>query len=129
MADTMEKITSHKSKRRPSAATGSDSNIQAGDSELLGGYIVRISSLGQLLTDWTAMLGYKQELRRHYSTIQIFAVAFSIMGLLPSIASTLSFSMPAGPVGMVWVMIIRAEISGFVANWLYRVCRYTFDCV
>ena len=50
-----------------------------------------------------ATLGYKQELRRHYSTIQIFAVAFSIMGLLPSIASTLSFSMPAGPVGMVWV--------------------------
>ncbi|GIJ85508.1 GABA-specific high-affinity permease [Aspergillus pseudoviridinutans] len=50
-----------------------------------------------------ATLGYKQELRRHYSTTQIFAVAFSIMGLLPSIASTLSFSLPAGPVGMVWV--------------------------
>lgn len=49
-----------------------------------------------------ATLGYKQELRRHYSTTQIFAVAFSIMGLLPSIASTLSFSLPAGPVGMVW---------------------------
>jgi len=55
---------------------------------------------------WTATLGYKQELRRHYSTIQIFAVAFSIMGLLPSIASTLSFSMPAGPVGMVWVILL-----------------------
>ncbi|GFF49782.1 putative GABA permease [Aspergillus lentulus] len=50
-----------------------------------------------------ATLGYKQELRRHYSTTQIFAVAFSIMGLLPSIASTLSFTLPAGPVGMVWV--------------------------
>lgn len=50
-----------------------------------------------------ASLGYKQELRRHYSTTQIFAVAFSIMGLLPSIASTLAFSIPAGPVGMVWV--------------------------
>lgn len=50
-----------------------------------------------------ATLGYKQELRRHYSTVEIFAVAFSIMGLLPSIASTLAFSMPAGPVGMVWV--------------------------
>jgi hypothetical protein len=50
-----------------------------------------------------AALGYKQELRRHYSTIQVFAIAFSIMGLLPSIASTLSFSVPAGPVGMVWV--------------------------
>lgn len=59
---------------------------------------VVITDLGSL-----ASLGYKQELRRHYSTVEIFAVAFSIMGLLPSIASTLSFSMPAGPVGMVWV--------------------------
>jgi hypothetical protein len=48
-------------------------------------------------------MGYKQELRRHYSTTQVFAVAFSVMGLVPSIASTLSFSLPAGPVGMVWV--------------------------
>jgi hypothetical protein len=62
-----------------------------------------------------ATLGYKQELRRHYSTIQIFAVAFSIMGLLPSIASTLSFSMPAGPVGMVWVSDIHS-INQF--DWL-----------
>ncbi|KAJ5689567.1 GABA-specific permease [Penicillium macrosclerotiorum] len=54
-----------------------------------------------------ATLGYKQELRRHYSTIQIFAVAFSIMGLLPSIASSLAFSMPAGPVGMVWMNRVR----------------------
>ncbi|CAI7577814.1 unnamed protein product [Penicillium bialowiezense] len=76
----MEKVISQKSKRRESIATGHVS-LQAGDNELL------------------ATLGYKQELRRHYSTVQIFAVAFSIMGLLPSIASTLSFSMPAGPVG------------------------------
>ena len=50
-----------------------------------------------------ARMGYKQELRRQYSTRQVFAVAFSIMGLVPSIASTLSFSLPAGPVGMIWV--------------------------
>ncbi|KAJ5550212.1 Amino acid/polyamine transporter I [Penicillium sp. DV-2018c] len=49
-----------------------------------------------------ARLGYKQELHRQYSTLQMFAIAFSIMGLVPSIASTLSFSLPAGPVGMVW---------------------------
>ena len=34
--------------------------------------------------------------------IEVFGIAFSIMGLLPSIASTLSFSIPAGPVGLVW---------------------------
>lgn len=43
MADLMEKITSHKSKRRDSSNTGHDSNIQAGDSELLGVYIVGIA--------------------------------------------------------------------------------------
>ena len=35
--------------------------------------------------------------------IEVFGIAFSIMGLLPSIASTLSYSIPAGPVGLVWV--------------------------
>ncbi|KAJ5378068.1 uncharacterized protein N7496_005477 [Penicillium cataractarum] len=47
-------------------------------------------------------MGYKQELKRQYSTPQMFAIAFSIMGLVPSIASTIAFSLPAGPVGMVW---------------------------
>ncbi|KAL4932406.1 putative GABA permease (Uga4) [Aspergillus undulatus] len=49
-----------------------------------------------------AKMGYKQELRRQYSTLQIFAIAFSIMGLVPSIASTIAFSLPAGPAGMIW---------------------------
>lgn len=56
-----------------------------------------------------ARMGYKQELRRQYSTTQVFAIAFSIMGLVPSIASTLSFSLPAGPVGMVWVGVEPRE--------------------
>ncbi|KNG88878.1 GABA permease [Aspergillus nomiae NRRL 13137] len=55
-----------------------------------------------------AKMGYKQELRRQYSTVQIFAVAFSIMGLVPSIASTLAFSLPAGPAGMVWGWFIAS---------------------
>ncbi len=54
------------------------------------------------LTYVKAKLGYKQELRRNFTMIEVFGIAFSIMGLLPSIASTLSFSIPAGPVGMVW---------------------------
>ena len=49
-----------------------------------------------------AKLGYKQELKRNFTMIEVFGIAFSIMGLLPSIASTLSYSIPAGPVGMVW---------------------------
>ena len=49
-----------------------------------------------------AKMGYKQELRRNFTMIEVFGIAFSIMGLLPSIASTLAYSIPAGPVGMVW---------------------------
>ena len=55
-----------------------------------------------LLIESIAKLGYKQELRRNFTMIEIFGIAFSIMGLLPSIASTLAYSIPAGPVGMVW---------------------------
>lgn len=42
-------------------------------------------------------------LRRNFGMIEIFGIAFSITGLLPSIASVLAFSIPAGPAGMVWV--------------------------
>lgn len=51
-----------------------------------------------------ASLGYKAELKREFTALEVFGLAFSIMGLLPSIASTLVYSMPAGgPVGMVIV--------------------------
>ena len=30
-----------------------------------------------------AKMGYKQELRRNFSMIEVFGIAFSIMGLLP----------------------------------------------
>ena len=40
-------------------------------------------------TELLAEIGYKQELSRHFSTLQVFGIAFSIMGLLPSIASVL----------------------------------------
>lgn len=64
-------------------------------------------------------MGYKQELKRQYSTVQIFAVAFSIMSLVPSIASTISFSLPAGPAGMVWVCLIAYldVASEIAADW------------
>lgn len=49
-----------------------------------------------------ASLGYKQELKRNYSTLEVFGISYSIMGLLPSIASTISIGLTAGPVGVVW---------------------------
>ncbi|KAJ5609680.1 GABA-specific permease [Penicillium herquei] len=96
----MAEVTKASDEKPPAAIEHgaiSDGPPEAGDTELL------------------ATLGYKQELRRHYSTVQIFAVAFSIMGLLPSIASTLSFSMPAGPVGMVWGWLV-ASVFIFIVS-------------
>lgn len=61
-----------------------DPNRDIGDEELL------------------AQIGYKQELDRHYSTLQVFGISFSIMGLLPSIASIMSAGLESGPVGLVW---------------------------
>lgn len=39
-------------------------------------------------------------------------IAFSIMGLLPSIASTLAYSLPAGPAGLVWASRISLIVAG-----------------
>lgn len=52
--------------------------------------------------DLLAQIGYKQELRRSYSTIQVFGIAFSIMGLLPSIATVMSIGLECGPAALVW---------------------------
>lgn len=49
-----------------------------------------------------AQIGYKQELDRHYSTLQVFGIAFSIMGLVPSITSTIGTGLESGASGFVW---------------------------
>ncbi|KAJ6187998.1 hypothetical protein N7519_002906 [Penicillium mononematosum] len=61
-----------------------------------------------------AQMAYKQELRQS-SIPQGFAIASSIMGLVPSVASALSFSLPAGPAGMVWVGVESPEHIHLVA--------------
>jgi hypothetical protein len=68
-------------------------------------FLVRLSAVlsNRAMADkMKAKLGYKQELRRNFTMIEVFGIAFNIIGLLPSSASTLSFSIPAGPAGMVW---------------------------
>jgi hypothetical protein len=50
-----------------------------------------------------ASLGHRAESKREFKTVEVFGLMFSIFGLLPSIASTLVYSLPAGgPVGMVF---------------------------
>lgn len=63
---------------------------------------------GEADAELLASMGYKQELKRNFSTLEVFGIAFSIMGLLPSIASTLAFSLPAGPGGMVWSWFVAS---------------------
>ena len=48
-------------------------------------------------------LGYKQEFKREFSLWSTFCVSFAVLGLLPSVASTLYYGMGyAGRGGMVW---------------------------
>lgn len=58
-----------------------------------------------------AEMGYKQELRRHYTTFEAFGIAFSIMGLLPSIASTITSGLEMGPAGFVWAWFIAGGFT------------------
>lgn len=71
--------------------------------------------------DFLAQIGYKQELSRTYSTIQVFGIAFSIMGLLPSISTTLSTGAEFSMVGIVWgwfVACIFIECVGISLSML-----------
>lgn len=52
--------------------------------------------------DLLRQIGYKQELRREYTTLQVFGIAFSIMGLLPSITTSAAIGLEGGPVALVW---------------------------
>lgn len=54
-----------------------------------------------------AAMGYKQEFKREFSSLEVFGIAFSIMGVAPSIASTLIYALPSGgPVSMVWGWVV-----------------------
>jgi len=63
-----------------------------------------------------ASLGYKQEFRREFTPLEVFGIAFSIIGLLPSITSVLIYALPnGGPVAMVWGWAV-ASIGIFVVG-------------
>lgn len=56
-----------------------------------------------------ASLGYKQEFRREFAPFEVFGIAFSIIGLLPSVASVLVYALPnGGPVAMVWGWLVAS---------------------
>ncbi|KAL0952584.1 hypothetical protein HGRIS_006840 [Hohenbuehelia grisea] len=62
-----------------------------------------------------AQLGYKQEFQRAFTPLEVFGIAFSIIGLLPSMASVLIYAIPnGGPVAMVWGWAIASIFILFV---------------
>lgn len=62
-----------------------------------------------------ASLGYKQEFKRAFTPFEVFGIAFSIIALLPSIASSLVYSLPygSGP-SMVWGWLAASALIMFV---------------
>ncbi|KAA6412389.1 MAG: amino acid transporter [Lasallia pustulata] len=68
-------------------------------------------------------LGYKQEFKRDFSIWSSFSVSFSVLGLLPSIASTLGYNLAySGPAGSVWGWVVAAILIQFVALSMAELC-------
>ncbi|MCJ1378935.1 hypothetical protein MMC17_002034 [Xylographa soralifera] len=68
-------------------------------------------------------LGYKQEFKRDFSLLSTFSVSFSVLGLLPSIASTLSYNLAySGPAGSVWGWVVAGVLIQFVALSMAEIC-------
>ncbi|KAF9465959.1 amino acid/polyamine transporter I [Collybia nuda] len=75
-----------------------------------------VNSLRQADDVKLAELGYKSEFRREFSLIETVAFAFSIMGVVASVSSTLSFGLQAGGhVGWVFGWLIPSIFVGSVA--------------
>ncbi|KAM5448707.1 GABA/polyamine transporter [Microsporum audouinii] len=67
-------------------------------------------------------LGYKQEFKREFSLWTTFCVSFSILGLLPSYASTMSYGMGYAGTSMVWGWIIAMMFLQCVAMSMAELC-------
>ena len=68
-------------------------------------------------------LGYKQEFKRDFSIWSSFSVSFSILGVLPSVASTLGYNLAySGPAGSVWGWVVAAVLIQFVALAMAELC-------
>ncbi|TDL24693.1 amino acid transporter [Rickenella mellea] len=62
-----------------------------------------------------ASLGYKQEFRREFTALEVFGVAFSIIGVVPSIASVLVYAIPnGGTSAMVWGWAVSSFLILFI---------------
>lgn len=80
------------------------------------GSIIEISEDERRLNE----LGYKSELKREFSPISTIAFAFSIMGVIASVSSTLSFGLAGG--GHVGIGEVKSrEIKIMVLIFIYYI--------
>ncbi|KAI5283068.1 hypothetical protein KEM54_002441, partial [Ascosphaera aggregata] len=79
-------------------------------------------------------LGYKQEFKRELSLWTTFAVSFSVLGLLPSFASTLTFGMgyagTAASGGLYYAAAVLAPggwgpFAAWITGWSNWICQIT----
>ncbi|KAK7019736.1 hypothetical protein VNI00_017976 [Paramarasmius palmivorus] len=72
-----------------------------------------------------AELGYKQEFKRDFNTLELFGLGFSIIGVLPSIASVLVYSSPLWRervygLGAMSELGSAAPTSGGIYYWTFK---------
>ncbi|WBW74633.1 amino acid transmembrane transporter [Schizosaccharomyces osmophilus] len=68
-------------------------------------------------------LGYKQEFHRNLSLFSVFSISFSLLGLLPSVATTMTYNLGyVGSPGLVWGWIIAIALVECVALSMAELC-------
>ncbi|GAB7346953.1 hypothetical protein MBLNU459_g2010t1 [Dothideomycetes sp. NU459] len=68
-------------------------------------------------------LGYRQEFKRDFSIWESFSVSFSVLGILPSIASTISYGLGySGTGGLVWGWLIASLFIQATAFSMAELC-------
>ena len=68
-------------------------------------------------------LGYKQQFKRDFTVLESFSVSFSVLGLLPSVASTIAYSLGySGTGGAIWGWLVSAVIIQATAFTMAELC-------
>ncbi|KAJ7219695.1 hypothetical protein B0H12DRAFT_1152574 [Mycena haematopus] len=63
-----------------------------------------------------ASLGYKQELKREFTAVELFGFGFSVSAIVPSVASVLVYSLPnGGQSAMIWGWATASVFLMFIA--------------
>ncbi|KAJ6529059.1 amino acid/polyamine transporter I [Mycena vulgaris] len=63
-----------------------------------------------------ASLGYRQELKREFTPVELFGFGFSVAAVVPSVASVLVYSLPnGGPSAMIWGWATSTVFLMFIA--------------